>query len=352
MSKQKTPPVADRGFQEMEVVRGQATPEAEEFLSFVEFWRRSAGRTAEIAGAGGGEQGGAAASGSAGGGFTSASFPAASTGEDADSEQGGANPAPATEEPAEPPPPDERELARREAEEILRAAREEADRLKEEAQKRGLAAGERQARQEAQKEYGQRIANLDQALKTLAGQRGAIIERYRRELLTLVTTISERLVSHEVATNPAVIESCFRRAMEFVVENSLVKAHLNPDDFHSLKEAGLADPSLFGGKNRVQLIEDPAISPGGCLLKSDFGEIDATLENCRDKLYQAVDQAFQAALARADLAAEEQVEVVPYKAEAPPESLVEPEPRDDPASPGETQPDSEPAPDSTEPQDR
>jgi flagellar assembly protein FliH len=36
---------------------------------------------------------------------------------------------------------------------------------------------------------------------------------------------------------------------------------------------------------------------GGCFLKTDFGEIDATLENCKARLYDAVEQAFIAAMA-------------------------------------------------------
>ncbi|MDZ7641957.1 MAG: FliH/SctL family protein [Desulfurivibrio sp.] len=298
-------------FHELAAVREQAEPRAEEFLSFVDFWQRSAGQAASKAAAG--QDHATGQDGSAGQDNAAGAEAAAG-----DARQMGE--------------PDPRETARREAAEIIEQAQSEAAQLKETARQEGRAEGERQGRKEGKKEYAQRLAKLDQVLKTLDGQRGAIIERYRQELLTLVTTLSDRLVHHEVSTNPAVIERCFRDAMAYVVENSLVKVHLNPDDFHRLKEAGLADPTLFGGKNRIQLLEDPAIAAGGCLLKSDFGEVDATLDSARDKLYQAVDQAFQAALGQVDAAAEEPVEVSP-----PP---VTPEEVD--AEPQEDQPQQEP----------
>jgi flagellar assembly protein FliH len=85
--------------------------------------------------------------------------------------------------------------------------------------------------------------------------------------------------------------------MEFVVENSDVQVHLHTEDFNRIKEASMENPALLSGKGRVQLVDDPNISQGGCLLKTNFGEIDSTLEKCREKLYEAVDRAFLAALA-------------------------------------------------------
>ncbi|MFH7320332.1 FliH/SctL family protein [Desulfurivibrio sp. D14AmB] len=255
---------ADSGeqFAELEAARKQKPPRAEEFIALVDLWQRTPPPTG-------------------GGGADAVGYEAV----------------------------DPVEQARREAEKIVETAKAEAARLQEEAQRRGRAEGERQGRAEAEKEYAQRLGGLGKILKNLEGQRGAIIRRYREELLLLATTMTDRLVHHEISVNPAVIESCFRGAMEYVIENSLVKVHLNPDDFHHLKEAGLTDPALFGGKNRVQLVEDPAVAAGGCLLKSSFGEIDATLESCRDKLYQAVDLAFQAALAQEGAAAEKPLEL-------------------------------------------
>ncbi|HSR37135.1 MAG TPA: FliH/SctL family protein, partial [Desulfurivibrionaceae bacterium] len=107
----------------------------------------------------------------------------------------------------------------------------------------------------------------------------------------------DRLVHHEISVNPLVIQACLQQAMTFVVENSLVKVHLHSDDLHRIKEISLENPALFEGKNRVQLVEDPAIGQGGCLLKTSFGEIDATIEGGKAKLYEAVEQAFLAALA-------------------------------------------------------
>lgn len=267
-----------------------ALPDGEEFVSFADFWQKVGEPT---------------------GGQREDGEPAAA---------------------APPRPRDPREIARQEAAEILSQAGEEAARLQREAREKGKAQGEKEGRAKVEKEYAARIRQLEQVAAGLRDLRRELFDRYQEELLALVKSVSERLVRHEVSVNPLVIRACFREAMGFVVENSLVKAHLSPDDFHHLKEAGLADPSLFEGKNRVQLVEDPTVSAGGCLLKSSFGEIDATLENGRERLYEAVDRAFMAALAGAGPdelppLPESPPESAPpvVTAEAPPESPAEPE---------------------------
>lgn len=197
---------------------------------------------------------------------------------------------------------DERERARQQAEEIIRQAQVEAGRIEQEAHDRGFAKGEAEGRAAGKQEYEAQVQQLAAFVETLQQQRAEVLGRYEREMFTLITTMVDRLVAHEVAVNPLVIQACLKQAMTFVVENSLVKVHLHPDDLHRIKEISLENPGLFEGKNRVQLVEDPAIGQGGCLLKTSFGEVDATLESCKAKLYEAVEQAFLAALA-ADVAA-------------------------------------------------
>ena len=209
--------------------------------------------------------------------------------------QGKAGGEAATPKPA--PVRDERELARQQAEEIVRQAQAEAGRIEQEARDRGFAEGEAAGRAAGRAEYEARVRELGSFLETLQQQRAEVYGRYQREILAIIDTMVDRLVHHEVSVNPLVIQACLKEAMAFVVENSLVKIHLHSEDLHRVKEISLENPTLFEGKNRVQLVEDPAISQGGCLLKTSFGEIDATLEGCRAKLSEAVEQAFLAALA-------------------------------------------------------
>ncbi|OGR07466.1 MAG: hypothetical protein A2511_12065 [Deltaproteobacteria bacterium RIFOXYD12_FULL_50_9] len=188
-------------------------------------------------------------------------------------------------------------LAEQQAEEIISKAKSEAGRIEKVAHDKGFASGEAKALAEGKRKSAEIAAQFSALFAQVEEQRRAVFGQYEGEIMTLILAMVDRLVNHEVSVNPRVIKACVLKTMDFVVENSSIKIHLNPVDFEHIKEAGLNDPRFLDGRGQVQLIDDPAISMGGCLLETDFGQIDANLENCKETLYKAVEQAFLAALA-------------------------------------------------------
>jgi flagellar assembly protein FliH len=191
----------------------------------------------------------------------------------------------------------EQEAVRRETEAILARAEAEKQGIEEEAYRKGFASGEEEGSKSAEKAFADKIKAAARLIRSLENERDLVHRQYEKELLALIKIMVERLVGHEVSANPLVIVDCLRLAMKYVVEDSTVKVHLQSDDFQHIKEISLDDPSLLQGARRIELIEDPAVARGGCLLQTDFGEIDATLDNCRERLFEIVDRAFLDALA-------------------------------------------------------
>lgn len=194
----------------------------------------------------------------------------------------------------------EQESISRETEAMIAAANAEKKRIEEEAFQKGFDRGLEEGRATAQQEFDEKIAGAVNLIQSLEQEKDTVHKQYEEDLLALVKTMVERLVGHEVSVNPLVIRNTLRKAMEYVVEGSTVTIHLHADDLQRIKEMSLEDPSLLAGTKRIELVEDPLVSSGGCLLNTAFGEIDATLENCREKLFAAVERAFLAALAEDD----------------------------------------------------
>lgn len=192
---------------------------------------------------------------------------------------------------------EQQEAMRRETEDMLLRAQTEKKRIEEEAYRKGYARGEEEGLKTAKKAFDDKVRETAGLIASLEKERELVYRRYEKELLVLVKTMVERLVGHEVSVNPLVIAGCLYRAMQYVVEDSRVKVRLHGDDLQHIKEMSLEDPSLLQGARRIELIEDPAVAQGGCLLQTDFGEIDASLENCREKLFEIVDRAFLEAFA-------------------------------------------------------
>ncbi len=194
----------------------------------------------------------------------------------------------------------ELEQAKAEALRLVQEAEARVKQLEKEAYDKGFQEGEAEGRRVGEEALAAKISRATEVIEAAKTERQRICALYEKDIFALVVAMVEQLVNHEVSVNYRVIEKSLHKALQFVVDNSQVVAHLHPDDFLRIKDAVVEDPRFLEHADRVELMEDPAISQGGCLLETTFGEIDATLENCKDKLFKAVEHSFLAALADTD----------------------------------------------------
>ncbi|MEA3546735.1 MAG: FliH/SctL family protein [Thermodesulfobacteriota bacterium] len=190
----------------------------------------------------------------------------------------------------------EQERILSENEEMIEKARAEAEEIEKQAYDKGFARGEEEGMTSGRAKFDDRLLQAANLIRELEKARSDIHRRYEDDLLPLIKTMVDRLVNYEVSVNSQVIMACLRDAMEFVVARSTVKVHLHPVDLERINKMEQDDPEILSGRQQVELVADPDISEGGCFLETEFGEIDATIENRREQLYEAVDQAFQAAI--------------------------------------------------------
>lgn len=190
----------------------------------------------------------------------------------------------------------ELEEVQAECERLLAEANAEVERIKKEAHDQGFAQGEQEGLKTGEASFNAKLATLADQIAALAKEQERVYQENEAQLLPLIRAMVEKLVNHEVSVNHKVIEACLAKAMDAVVGQSKVVVHLNPDDFLTIKDVVMENPLFLEGAGRVELMEDLAVSQGGCLLVTEFGEIDATLEHRKAKLDQAVEQAFLAAL--------------------------------------------------------
>ncbi len=183
----------------------------------------------------------------------------------------------------------ERERTKAECEALVAAAQARTGEIEKSAFEAGFSAGKAEAETEGRRRLSEFAAQLDTLLAGIEQDRQRLHDRYEADILTLVKAMVDRALFHEARVNPQAIEVCLKTALAYVVENSSVTARLHGEDLARLKQVAMERPGLLSGHRRIELIEDPMISPGGCLLETAFGEIDATLESRRDKVFAAID---------------------------------------------------------------
>lgn len=189
------------------------------------------------------------------------------------------------------------EEKRRLADALIDEARNKTAAIEKAAHDAGFAKGQKEGEEAGRAKYEKTVQKLHEVMSSIEDMRPALHLQYEQELWPVIEAMVRRLAHHEISVNPRVIAACLSKTLEFVSASAIVRVRLHPEDFRRIKEAGLENPDLFAGQERLDLIEDPGVSMGGCLVSSDFGEIDAGFDAFQERLLEAVGQAFLASLA-------------------------------------------------------
>jgi flagellar biosynthesis/type III secretory pathway protein FliH len=158
------------------------------------------------------------------------------------------------------------------------------DALWREGYQKGLADGLRQAEQGKTFEAAQALAR---AVEQLQAEFSPAAEQKRRaEILELSLAIARRVVMGEMKTNPRAVGEIVAALLSEAEGRKVFAVRLHPDDIERLKQSPEAVARLE--KAKIALQSAPEIKPGGVILETGFGRLDARLETRLDEMTSAL----------------------------------------------------------------
>lgn len=149
--------------------------------------------------------------------------------------------------------------------------------IKEQAQAEGFEKGKQQGLQAAQIEIDQKTKILNNMLKQLCEPLESCGQKTQQELLELAFAISRQIVRRELKQDPTQMIAIIRESLKLLpIGSKNIKILLNPEDALVVKDVlSLGDsPS----DSIWKLVEEPSMERGGCLVKSDNSNIDASID--------------------------------------------------------------------------
>lgn len=174
--------------------------------------------------------------------------------------------------------------AREDAEAAMAGAMGEIDAMREFARQEGYAQG----RAEAAAEVTDALASLRAMARGLAEQREVIEESAVREATALAVEVAARLVRADVAANPDRVADVLRGAIRRASDRSQLVARVSPSDLAACREAAPTILLEMGGISRFEVVDDPRIMPGSCVLETAAGDVDATFESQLARVLEAL----------------------------------------------------------------
>lgn len=116
---------------------------------------------------------------------------------------------------------------------------------------------------------------MGQLLHSMGDQLIAAEQHIARQILELSCDIARQVVRQELKVNTRHLRAVIGEALEQMVEDGLpATVRMNPEDLALMKGALLETL----GENAPELVADPDISAGGCLIQSPSAVVDATIE--------------------------------------------------------------------------
>ncbi len=163
--------------------------------------------------------------------------------------------------------------ARAEARRILADANREAEELRE------RAARESRELREAAYEEGREAAlsELNFILLEAHERRDAALTGAERDVLRLAVKLAEKIIGREVERDDAALADIVSAALRHARQQESLTVRVNPADLPRVQaHRERLDPS--GRARFIDLVADPRVGHGGCVIEGESGTVDARLD--------------------------------------------------------------------------
>lgn len=169
------------------------------------------------------------------------------------------------------------EQARQQAEQMLQQARRAGF---EEGFRQGLQQGQKQAQEEVRREVQGLLQQLQGLVEQALRRREQALRDAEADMVEIALAVAEKVVRRRVEQGPEVTQAVLNAVLAFealATSAGRVKVHVHPRELQWLAQEG-ADGLRPDGPLQIEWVADPAVSPGGCVVESDVGILDASLE--------------------------------------------------------------------------
>jgi len=183
-----------------------------------------------------------------------------------------------------------KQQAEKEAEKIIAGANAKAVELQKEirqtldaelkdAREKGLQEGLEKGFADGNAEVKRLIERTQTVLERAQDKRGEILSETEKEVIDLVLLISRKVIKIISENQRNVIISNVVQALRKVRSKGNVIIRVNMADLNLATEHKQEFINQMEGVKSIQVLEDTSVDPGGCIIETDFGEIDARISS-------------------------------------------------------------------------
>ena len=171
------------------------------------------------------------------------------------------------------------EEARKQASDLEAEIRARVERVEKEAQGKGEEQGREQGYQEGRGEVQRLIENLQRIITAAIERRNQIIEESETQVINLVLLIAKKVIKVISENQKNVVINNVVQALRKLKSRGEVVIRVNLADLE-LTSAHVGDfLKMVENVKSITVLEDSSVDRGGCIIETDFGQIDARISS-------------------------------------------------------------------------
>lgn len=143
-------------------------------------------------------------------------------------------------------------------------------------------------REEVQRARAEERERVELFLASLEEEFHRLKERFEENVIKCALAVAERIVKREITRDQEFVLTQVREALKRVVGVSRIQLRVHPSDevLLQIRRAGLMEAS--DTLREIAIEADETIEPGGCIIESESGSVDAQLSTQLKQIEEAL----------------------------------------------------------------
>ena len=171
-----------------------------------------------------------------------------------------------------------------EARDVIALAQEKAGQILEEAERKRNAVLE-QARQEG---IAKGLAEWNHILAQTAQRGEELVKSWEETMLRLSIRVAEKIIGEQLKLHPETIAAIVREALTGVRPGKHLVIQVNEAEAQAVRARVSALKESLSTSSEIEIVASASVSPGGCVIESELGIVDARLETQMKCLEEAL----------------------------------------------------------------
>lgn len=152
----------------------------------------------------------------------------------------------------------------------------------------GLEEGREKAFSDYKSVLVEKFSHLDTLVASIETLKSDLLSFNETHILRLVFYMAKRISMSAITEKPELVLEVVRHAIESAQTEERVAIRVSPQDFVFIESVKEKLGKEFEKVKRAKFESSESISSGGCIVQTNYGDVDATIEQRLEKLWGAL----------------------------------------------------------------